>query len=450
MKRHLIYNDNASDKFWKIETAENSFNITYGRTGSSGQTLNKTFSTVEACREEAEKLINEKLKKGYQENTTQESPVKNVSKKKEKIPVAKRKTDDADEVDEKLLAVSLYYQNEGSDKVYQVGIEKAEGGFVVNFSFGRRGSTLKSGTKTSKPVAYQSAYKILAQIINEKKAKGYTEGISGTPYVQTSKEERISGVNCQLANPIADEELEVYISNDLFGVQEKMDGNRTLIRKEKDRVDGINRKGLIIALPQSMHNEALALSEDFIIDGEAIGDKFYTFDILALNSDDLKPLPYLKRYAMLIKLLKDRSESIFLLELFTTVAEKKQLIKDLQHANREGVVFKNLQAPYIAGRPSSKGTQLKYKFYETATVCVEKVNLKRSVSMRVLEDKTWVSIGNVTIPPNVEIPETNDIIEVRYLYAYKGGSLYQPTYLGKRTDADEQDCMISQLKYKVE
>jgi len=37
---------------------------------------------------------------------------------------------------------------------------------------------------------------------------------------------------------------------------------------------------------------------------------------------------------------------------------------------------------------------------------------------------------------------------VRYLYAYEGGSLFQPTYLGQRADLEAGDCVKSQLKYK--
>jgi len=39
---------------------------------------------------------------------------------------------------------------------------------------------------------------------------------------------------------------------------------------------------------------------------------------------------------------------------------------------------------------------------------------------------------------------------VRYLYAYPGGSLYQPVYLGKRDDIDADACIIRQLKFKAE
>jgi len=40
------------------------------------------------------------------------------------------------------------------------------------------------------------------------------------------------------------------------------------------------------------------------------------------------------------------------------------------------------------------------------------------------------------------------IIECRYLYAFKGGSIFQPIYLGQRDDIPSQECTLGQLKYK--
>ena len=59
-------------------------------------------------------------------------------------------------------------------------------------------------------------------------------------------------------------------------------------------------------------------------------------------------------------------------------------------------------------------------------------------------------MGKVTIPPNKDIPNVGDLVEVRYLYAYKGGAVYQPTYIWKREDSDLTDATISQIIYKAE
>jgi bifunctional non-homologous end joining protein LigD len=142
--------------------------------------------------------------------------------------------------------------------------------------------------------------------------------------------------------------------------------------------------------------------------------------------------------------------SIVSVETQKTPKEKQQMYERLKASGMEGIVFKKPSAPYTAGRPSSGGNQMKFKFYATASVIVTSINKKRSVAVAVIADKKRVNVGNVTIPPNKEVPAVDSIIEVRYLYAYKGGNLYQPTYLGVRDDISFEDCLISQLKYKKE
>ncbi|EKO25347.1 WGR domain-containing protein [Leptospira interrogans] len=498
MNHQLIFRDDKSDKFWNIETSGNSFTVTYGKTGTAGTSQTKTFETEETCIKEARKLLSEKLKKGYIEGNDRTEKLTSNNDKKHKsnqqevnkiiISKSEKKTKSApqkvieeseneikqssqtsankkenlkqnpqtqeqnsnplSENSTELNKISLYYQGDGSDKVYHVNIDPEGDGYVVHFAFGRRGSSLQTGTKTSKPVSYEAAQKIMRQLVNSKMAKGYTEIESGTPYLHSTKEERVSGVHCQLLNPIDEEELSTYVEDDQYGAQEKLDGNRMMIRKIGDNVEGINRKGLIIAISQILHDHSLSFSEDFILDGEVIGDVFFPFDIFSKDGKDIQHLPYQERYAILESILKDQDEIFHIVKLVKSTKGKKVLLEELREKQKEGIVFKDLNAPYKAGRPSSKGSQIKFKFYETATVSVETVNLKRSVSMRLYNGNEWVSVGNVTIPVNFAIPKENDIIEVRYLYAYKGGSLYQPTYLGARTDADENDCDLKQLKYK--
>ncbi|WP_061287112.1 WGR domain-containing protein [Leptospira interrogans] len=498
MNHKLIFRDDKSDKFWNIETSGNSFTVTYGKTGTAGTSQTKTFETEETCIKEARKLLSEKLKKGYIEGNDRTEKLTSNNDKKHKsnqqevnkiiISKSEKKTKSApqkvieeseneikqssqtsankkenlkqnpqtqeqnsnplSENSTELNKISLYYQGDGSDKVYHVNIDPEGDGYVVHFAFGRRGSSLQTGTKTSKPVSYEAAQKIMRQLVNSKMAKGYTEIESGTPYLHSTKEERVSGVHCQLLNPIDEEELSTYVEDDQYGAQEKLDGNRMMIRKIGDNVEGINRKGLIIAISQILHDHSLSFSEDFILDGEVIGDVFFPFDIFSKDGKDIQHLPYQERYAILESILKDQDEIFHIVKLVKSTKGKKVLLEELREKQKEGIVFKDLNASYKAGRPSSKGSQIKFKFYETATVSVETVNLKRSVSMRLYNGNEWVSVGNVTIPINFAIPKENDIIEVRYLYAYKGGSLYQPTYLGARTDADENDCDLKQLKYK--
>src|SRR3954454_9449178 len=89
--------------------------------------------------------------------------------------------------------ITLYYREGSSDKVYQAAIEPRGELFVVNFAFGRRGSTLSTGTKTSSPVDFDTAKKTYDKLIREKMAKGYIPGEGGMPYQHTAGESRATG-----------------------------------------------------------------------------------------------------------------------------------------------------------------------------------------------------------------------------------------------------------------
>ncbi|MDB6151904.1 MAG: hypothetical protein JWL90_357 [Chthoniobacteraceae bacterium] len=57
--------DARSSKFWNIEQAGLSHTVTYGRIGTTGQSSTKSFPTEEAAIKDLEKLLKEKLGKGY-------------------------------------------------------------------------------------------------------------------------------------------------------------------------------------------------------------------------------------------------------------------------------------------------------------------------------------------------------------------------------------------------
>jgi bifunctional non-homologous end joining protein LigD len=179
-----------------------------------------------------------------------------------------------------------------------------------------------------------------------------------------------------------------------------------------------------------------------------VGETLFVFDLLEIDTIDVRSAPYSQRLSQLESL--GLRGAIVVAETAKTQEAKQQFYVRLKTSGGEGIVFKNHAAPYTAGRPNSGGTQVKLKFYATASVVVTKINDKRSVAVAVLAGEHQVGVGNVTIPPNKDVPAVNAIVEVRYLYAYKGGSLYQPTYLGVRDDMRVEDCSISQLKYKKE
>lgn len=72
-RREFQFQEGAADKFWAIELAGKSFTVTFGRRGTAGQTQTKDFASSAEALKACEKLIAEKVKKGYQEAGAAES-----------------------------------------------------------------------------------------------------------------------------------------------------------------------------------------------------------------------------------------------------------------------------------------------------------------------------------------------------------------------------------------
>jgi len=65
--RHFEFVEGSSKKFWEIWMDGNSFCTKYGRIGTDGQETVKEFDTLDKAKKEYEKIVAEKVKKGYVE-----------------------------------------------------------------------------------------------------------------------------------------------------------------------------------------------------------------------------------------------------------------------------------------------------------------------------------------------------------------------------------------------
>jgi bifunctional non-homologous end joining protein LigD len=253
-----------------------------------------------------------------------------------------------------------------------------------------------------------------------------------------------------LLNPIEDDEVSRLLRDDAHCAQEKFDGRRLLLRKHGAAIDGINRKGLVVGLPETVFQSFTIIPVDCVLDGEAVGEGFHAFDLLDCEGEDLCGRPYRERLTALRELLAPLApRHLRLAETAFSPGQKAILLKTLRQENREGIVFKRLDARYTPGRPNSGGPALKHKFYATLSAVVASLNPQRSVEIRLLDDEGWQPVGNVTIPPNQLIPKIGDVIEVRFLYAFReSGVLFQPVFLGVRSDLDPMACLATQRKFK--
>jgi uncharacterized protein (TIGR02996 family) len=67
--RTFEYSDARSHKFWNIEVQANTCTVHFGKVGTAGQTSTKTLADEAAAQATADRLIGEKLGKGYRETT---------------------------------------------------------------------------------------------------------------------------------------------------------------------------------------------------------------------------------------------------------------------------------------------------------------------------------------------------------------------------------------------
>ena len=345
-----------------------------------------------------------------------------------------------------ILSINLQYTEGGSDKVYNVDLVKNTTGYDVCFEYGRRGSALTMGKKNTVTLTYEKAEKIYYKLISEKTGKGYKEAGNNKTTTVGLNSKIITGFKPQLLNDIDESEVEKYLKNPDYCAQEKFDGVRKTIIKSSSGIIGSNKKGQEVALQSNIIDAIKMLGEsNFILDGEAFDTYIMLFDMIDCTSD------YKARYRNLQKLIpKQINLPLGIIYTAWDYEQKKELFEKLKKVNAEGIVFKRIDKLYSSGRPNSGGDQLKFKFRATCTCVVKEVNTtKRSVSLKMFDDDmNEISIGNVTIYPNFSVPLKNSFVEIKYLFAYKGGSLFQPVYLGERLDCDSSDCNIKQLKYK--
>lgn len=346
--------------------------------------------------------------------------------------------------------VTLYFKEGSSDKVYTASIEETPGGCLVTFAYGRRGSAMTTGTKTATPVPYDKAKHIFDKLVREKTGKGYTPTNQNTAYANVSREQRDTGVRPQLLNPIEEHEAATLLSDPTYWMQEKHDGRRSFVMKHGTEIIAINRMGLSVGLLDPVRHAAQSITHDFTIDGELMGDGLRAFDLLSLDGQTLTHLSYSTRLEHLHLLLSTLNHGIIVTPTATTTNDKQALYAQLHRDYAEGVVFKRHTASYTPGRPHSGGDQLKFKIYATCSAIAATGRTgKRSIALELFDGHQIRQIGNVTVPANQDIPHPGQIVEIRYLYAYPQGSLYQPILLGIRDDINPRACTISQLKTKT-
>src|SRR5512145_1820910 len=65
--RRFEFSDGKSNKFWQIERVGQTVRVEFGRIGTNGQSQEKDHGSEATAKNEYDKLVREKVKKGYAE-----------------------------------------------------------------------------------------------------------------------------------------------------------------------------------------------------------------------------------------------------------------------------------------------------------------------------------------------------------------------------------------------
>jgi len=411
-----------------------------------------------------------------------------------------------------IQSVTLHCQQGSSDKVYILGIMRLEPltsttwspsqNFAVVAHYGRRYGHWTVAHKGHFSTLVEATKKFNS-LVREKSAKGYEHIQHAVIESVTTPEEGAQASaptpapyvpapfvpsapprpRCVLLNAVSPDSVDSLLDAPEWALQPKIDGQRLLVEIAEDgTIRGFNRRGVEVTVPanivEGLDGFPTGVTYDGEITGGADGQVFHIFDVVDENLTFQQRTEALERVfgrqegrppagRLLTPYRQEALEgivgqngngSVRLVRTYIDRWAKRESLKTLADANREGVVFKRLDARYTVGRPNSGGSYLKHKFVQSATCQVLRVNNQRSVEIGLVGPGALPSrsCGNVTIPANHEIPAVGQLVEVQYLYAnpvvsdFSRGSatLYQPVYLGVRDDADGPDSFVG-LKMKA-
>jgi hypothetical protein len=166
----------------------------------------------------------------------------------------------------------------------------------------------------------------------------------------------------------------------LYGVSEKVDGERCLVEFDGTHLRAYNRKGKAVSLPPDGAQALRRLGSSFVVDGERLtrehAGEYVVFDVLEQDGQNQLALPYRSRMTQLVRNMH-RAGLLLHTHLTPTLREARgasavaglsvllvvrgaraqTAIQSIQTAGGEGVVLRRLDALYAEGG-------FKYKFLQ--------------------------------------------------------------------------------------
>lgn len=238
-----------------------------------------------------------------------------------------------------------------------------------------------------------------------------------------------------------------YCPDPRWGYQEKFNGEYRTICKDSNGIHDFNRngdpaKGLPSDLIAALKNHPL---HQFIIAGELVGNKtFKLFDALILGDEICGANSYEHREAAYHREFDGFSKLIVPVYTARTHEAKAQLVIQLLEDGAEGVIVRDMTAPYVEGE---SGQHKKVKFWKTleAIVVGPSPRHKNSVRLGCYDDRGILHeiCGASTIgKPSVK---KGDVVEVKYNKGTRNLHIMEISIQRVRTDKLPAKCLLSQI-----
>lgn len=402
-------------------------------------------------------------------------------------------------------SVALHCDSGGSNKVWAgAAVKVADGRSLLLTCWGAAGSSLQAKAYTLSSL--EGAVAELRKKSKEKRGKGYHDiALASFALAQTlralatsqepsfalefeASDEALApvsvisapslGVGASHVTPLPIGELEhVLGEGEMYGVTEKVNGTRCLIRCDGQNLTAFNRQGVPLPLPPQGALPLVGLSRPFLVDGERLereqAGSYVLFDLLELDGGSIREWPYQERIAKLEQLLQAAelflhggatmarsracAEQLFLLTPATTPADKQMVLEEVRQGLGEGIIVRTLNGPSLAGE-----TRYERKFKLTASVDVVMLGVEPgmeggSIRMGLVRptDGALISVGKLRSGLRASdiarleqqwAAGTPPVLEVSFLVARTVGlALVEPVFQRARVDKQVSECTTTQL-----
>lgn len=253
-------------------------------------------------------------------------------------------------------------------------------------------------------------------------------------------------------------EVTRLLMDDAFVVEQKLDGARVLVHVKDGKATFYGRNGQPLKHAASAAHFANLrpaferLSGEHVLDGEIIAEtgELWLFDVPqstaghGVKTSD----PFHRRRKHLETLgavLNGHNSKIRVTPQEKDAVKKAQLLVAVEKAGGEGVMIKDISAPYEGGVRVKHS--VKAKFVKTADVVVleRDVKGKKNAVLAVWDPGTrdMLVVGNCSMIGKADA-KPGEVAEVAYLN-WTGTKLYQPRFLGVRSDKEPTDCRMDQF-----